>query len=160
VAQLRIEHAAKIAELEQRAIEIRQAAITEFEQQETQWQRKLGAADEQTAASHRVVAELQQQLAELSQSYEREYEGRIDNLQLAKQLVDEQLERNATANSQMQRVFIVLVIVLTLAGVGVGAITGWVIGANTYTATDTSSVVDTVDGSRVSKTPDTTGTTE
>ncbi|HEU5223076.1 MAG TPA: hypothetical protein VFU07_05270 [Candidatus Lumbricidophila sp.] len=127
---VRADHADRVRELEQRAAQIRADAEAELAHQRAEWQSKLEEAEARSANTAELLSQQERLTSGLHASIAKQYEDRLDTLRVSRQAVADELELRAKSHTRLQRIFVLLLVLLVVAGLAIGAIAGWIVATN------------------------------
>ncbi len=125
-ASLQAEQEAKVASLQAEMLHQREASLAELKQRDEAWQHKVVDAEGRVNHANDLVRALTDQLGSVGERIEEQYTARIADLEGDKRSFSEELERAGQIQKRANTTMLILLIALTLAGVLVGVILGWV----------------------------------
>lgn len=125
-ASLQAEQEAKVASLQAEMLHQREASLAELKQRDEAWQHKVADAEGRVNHANDLVQALTDQLGSVGERIEEQYTARIADLEGDKRSFSEELERAGQIQKRANTTMLILLIALTLAGVLVGVILGWV----------------------------------
>ena len=135
VEALRVEHAARIQQLQieqeearrqnsEDLIRIRQEAVEQLNANQAQFNTSLTLEQERTRSQQALVAQLTEQIGKISEETEKHHQARIANLEEDKRSYEAQLDLNNRIQRRANQTVVVLIVVLVLAALAVGALLG------------------------------------
>jgi len=125
-AALQAEQEAKVSALQAEMLAQREAAMAELKQRDENWQNRVNDAEGRVAHANGLVKELTSQLGSVGDRIKEHYTSRITDLEGDKRSFGEELERAGQIQKRANTTMLILLIALTLAGLLVGVILGWV----------------------------------
>ncbi len=128
VAELTARAAAREAELNAELVRTREAGLAELTARRSEWETAIGLEKDRARGNSDLIEQLRGQINDLGAQYEGQYSARIAILEADREAAASELERSHAMQKRTNQMLVLLMLVLTLAGVAVGVIAGWAWG--------------------------------
>lgn len=124
VERLRAEHADRLRRTEDEFEKARQATIEQMRVRDEEWQHNLNLEKEKTASQTSRVTDLLAQMDHMGESFKKQYDDRVNDLQADRQAYINDLERSNQMQGRQNKLLTTLMIAIGLVMLGAGFIAG------------------------------------
>ena len=124
VERLRTEHTDRLRRTEDEFEKARQATIEQMRVRDGEWQHNLNLEKEKTASQSSRVTDLLAQMDHMGESFKKQYDDRVNDLQADRQAYINDLERSNQMQGRQNKLLTTLMIAIGLVMLGAGFIAG------------------------------------
>ena len=124
IARLNTEHADQLRRAEEEFERTRQSAIEHLRARDEEWQHTLSLEREKTTSQTNRVSDLLAQMDHMGDSFSKQYDARINELQADRQAYINDLERSNLMQSRSNEALIAMAVILALLMLAGGFLIG------------------------------------
>lgn len=124
IARLRADHAGQLRRAEEEFERARQSAIEHLRARDEEWQHSLNLEREKTTSQTTRVSDLLAQMDHMGESFSKQYDARINELQADRQAYINDLERSNLMQSRSNEALIAMAVILALLMLAGGFLIG------------------------------------
>lgn len=124
IDRLRTEHSDRLRRTEEEFEKARQATIEQMRGRDEEWLHNLNLEKEKTASQTSRVTDLLAQMDHMGESFKKQYDDRVNDLQADRQAYINDLERSNQMQGRQNKLLTTLMIAIALVMLGAGFIVG------------------------------------
>lgn len=124
IERTRSEHADRLRRMEEEIERTKAAAVEQLRNRDEEWQHALSIEKEQTASQTARVSDLLEQQNLMSQTFQKQYDDRINEFEADKRKTHEVLDRATWLHERSNKIMMLLFACIGVAMCGVGFILG------------------------------------